>query len=327
MSGSSSSINYNVRPCKSVERKMMCELIGRLSSFDHICNYRYLGMGAKYFTDFSLLHREFGIKDMHSMEINSSENNIKRFEFNRPFNCINVLFGNSSDLLCNKIDWWDDNKTIVWLDYDGGFNHNQLQDVETCISRSGSGSVVFVSFNSDFGNKFKEAEPKEKLEIFKERIDNEVLVTLLKPKDIAKENIYCTINKMFDLVVKNSIAERNRLIEDEEEKLNAKQIVYFKYNDSKAIMLTLGWIVYKNKDAEKVDICKFSELDFCNPTNVPYDISVPNLTYKELSVLNKNMPEANFPIKEAEFFQEDEVESFKKIYRYYPATFEIPNLL
>ena len=67
--------------------------------------------------------------------------------------------------------------------------------------------------------------------------------------------------------------------------------------------------------------------EFAEKEHVPYDISVPNLTYKELSVLNKNMPEANFPIKEAEFFQEDEVEAFKKIYRYYPATFEMPNLL
>ena len=42
-------------------------------------------------------------------------------------------------------------KNIIWLDYDGGINSNQIQDVESCISKVESGSVVFVSFNSDLG--------------------------------------------------------------------------------------------------------------------------------------------------------------------------------
>lgn len=99
MAGSSDSVNYNIRPCKSIERKMMCELISRLAAFDRIDNYRYIGMGAKYFADFSLLHKEFGIHKMHSMEIKSDEKSKKRFEFNKPFNCIKMEFGNSSDIL------------------------------------------------------------------------------------------------------------------------------------------------------------------------------------------------------------------------------------
>ena len=48
MAGSSASVNYNIRPCKSIERKMMCDMISRLTVFDYIKNYRYIGMGAKY---------------------------------------------------------------------------------------------------------------------------------------------------------------------------------------------------------------------------------------------------------------------------------------
>ena len=65
-------------------------MISRLTVFDYIKNYRYIGMGAKYFVDFSLLHKEFGIDNMYSMEINSAEKNRKRFEFNKPFNCIKM---------------------------------------------------------------------------------------------------------------------------------------------------------------------------------------------------------------------------------------------
>ena len=78
MAGSSVSVNYNIRPCKSIERKMMCEIIARLAIFEQLHNYRYIGMGAKYFTDFSLLHKRFGINKMHSMEINCNEITKKR---------------------------------------------------------------------------------------------------------------------------------------------------------------------------------------------------------------------------------------------------------
>ena len=112
MAGSSISVNYNIRPCKSIERKMMCEMISRLTVFDYIKNYRYIGMGAKYFVDFSLLHKEFGINNMYSMEINSAEKNKKRFEFNKPFNCIKMLFGNASDILNSSSIPWKQEKIL-----------------------------------------------------------------------------------------------------------------------------------------------------------------------------------------------------------------------
>jgi len=49
---------------------------------------------------------------------------------------------------------------------------------------------------------------------------------------------------------------------------------------------------------------------------------VPNFTYKELSVLNKNLPNVSYPIAEAQFISEEEIEKYKKIYRYYPTSFE-----
>ena len=116
MAGSSASVNYNIRPCKSIERKMMCDMISRLTVFDYIKNYRYIGMGAKYFVDFSLLHKEFGIDNMYSMEINSAEKNRKRFEFNKPFNCIKMLFGNASDILnSSNIPWKQEKILFGWI--------------------------------------------------------------------------------------------------------------------------------------------------------------------------------------------------------------------
>jgi hypothetical protein len=322
MAGSSASVNYSIRPCKSIERKMMCEMISRLTVFGDIRNYRYIGMGAKYFVDFSLLHKEFGISDMYSMEISSAEKTKKRFEFNKPFNCIKMLFGNSSDLLNSSKIEWKNEKNIIWLDYDGGIKSNQIQDVESCIGKVESGSVVFVSFNADLGDEFKESSPKKRLEIYCSRIDNEILVKLLTPQNMAKGKIYQTTNQMFDNIVKNKISERNSTIIEEDERLFSNQLVYFKYNDSKATMLTLGWIVYKRKDIEKFEKCSFSDFEFYNDTDKPFDITVPNFTYKELAILNQNMPKVTYPIEGADFFEEEEVNAYRKIYKYYPTTFE-----
>ena len=301
MAGSSISVNYNVRPCKSIERKMMCEMISRLNAFDQIENYRYIGMGAKYFADFSLLHKEFGITDMISMEISSDENNKRRFEFNKPFNCINIKFGNASDILNSTQLRWEGIKNIIWLDYDGGMRSNQFQDVETCMAKVDTGSVIFISFNMDLGDAFNKGSPNEKLEIYCSRIDNNLLVELLTPKDLVKEKLFQTTNRMFDIIIKNKISIRNKTILNEKERYQCRQVAYFKYKDSQATMLTLGWIVYNNSDIEAFEKCRFSDLEFYNCTDQPYDITVPNFTYKELSVLNKNMPNLSYPIKEAEF--------------------------
>ena len=61
-------INYSIRPAKSAERKMLCELIQHLSVFHKLSDYQYIGFGSTYFTDFSLFHRNLGINKMISIE-------------------------------------------------------------------------------------------------------------------------------------------------------------------------------------------------------------------------------------------------------------------
>ena len=68
MPGSDQNINYQIRPSKSIERKMMCELVKEIQIIQGTSELRYIGMGAKYFTDFLLFHNEFGVTDMISIE-------------------------------------------------------------------------------------------------------------------------------------------------------------------------------------------------------------------------------------------------------------------
>ena len=85
------------RPAKSVERKMLCEALKRLLNFSDLGKYKYIGFGSIFFSDFSLIHKSFGIKDMIS--IDNKEKDKERFKFNCPYKCVELQFGESNDIL------------------------------------------------------------------------------------------------------------------------------------------------------------------------------------------------------------------------------------
>ena len=327
MAGSGAVVNYNIRPCKNIERKMMCEMISCLATVDDLSEYRYIGMGAKYFVDFIQMHKKFGIKEMYSLETMRTDEVKKRFEFNKPFNCINLVFKNSTEWLSSTGFRWKDKKDIIWFDYDGSFTSNQLKDVEFCAGKVQSGSMIFVSTSLNFGLDFDELDPKEKLARFCERVDNESYTKHLQAKNFAAQGLYRELANTFSLVINDSLLRRNIVIENDSKKMYAERIAYFAYTDSLTPMVTLGWIFFSDYDKEKITQCGIDRLSFYNKTNVPYDISVPNFTYKELAVLNKNMPNVEYPIVDATFFSQEEVEAYKKIYRYYPTTVETNTVL
>lgn len=321
MAGSSSVVNYNVRPCKSIERKMMCDLISRLSSFDKLTDYRYVGFGAKYFADFVLIHKTFGIHNMLSMEKQGSSKNQQRFEFNKPFNCISVKYGEANNILSSTQFSWK-KRSIIWLDYDGGLTGLQIQTLQTCIKKATSGSMIFFTTNADFGEKYNKGTPKDRQKIFFERVKNDEYVNQLSVKSFAGNGLYKCIQNVLSVMIEDTIAGRNMSISNTKKHITCDQIAYFNYADSSAPMVTLGWVVYSEEEKAKRSNCIFDQFEFYNPTSTPYDLTVPNFTYKELAVLNKNMPELNFPIEEAAFFEQEEVEAYKKLYRYYPTTIE-----
>lgn len=104
-------INYSLRPAKNIERKMLCETLQRLSFIQKLEKYRYIGFGSTYFSDFNLLHRLLGISKMISIE--KDKKNKDRFEFNKPFSCIEMKFGSSNEVL-PMLKWKE--PSIVWVD-------------------------------------------------------------------------------------------------------------------------------------------------------------------------------------------------------------------
>lgn len=306
-------INYSLRPSKNVERKMICEYIRELKKEYEINKYRYIGFGSFYFSDFILLHKEFNINKMISIE--KDERNSERFNFNKPYSCIDIYFGESSDVLNSDIEWDSRTKDIIWLDYDKVLDESKILDFETCIKNSISGSLVMLSFNATLNDK-REGGRREDLikNCTEERVSTDILEKELDPIESHK-----TFRKIINNALEKSLVDKNSKYVEECDKYSAKQIIFFKYRDA-APMLTLGYILIKNSELDKYNRCKFNEIEFFSENEDPYKIDVPNFTYKELQLINSKLPNVTIDNiqKEMPFISMKDLEKYTKIYRYFP---------
>ena len=150
-------INYMLRPNKNVERKLIVATLKRLEQCFRVQDYRYIGFGSMWFTDFILMHKVVGIGDMITIEREKSRE--KRVEFNKPFACIAVRMESAATALGEVLDG---KQTLVWLDYDGPLKNALSGDVETAVGGMSSGSLILVTINAQVeqlrGNKLEDIE-------------------------------------------------------------------------------------------------------------------------------------------------------------------------
>ena len=170
-------LNYDIRISKTVERKMLAETFARLSGIGCISSYRYVGMGSYYFTDFRLFHRTLGITDMISIEWDKNES---RFNFNRPFGCVEILFGKSSEVIPN-LSW--EKKTILWLDYDSHLDASKLLDIKEFVANAIPGSLLIVTLAADTKD-LEEQDRTKRLEKIKAVVGKNKI-----PRDVAEKDL------------------------------------------------------------------------------------------------------------------------------------------
>src|SRR4051812_29461662 len=118
-------VNFAVRPNKSVERKLVFEALRALDPPFSFKRFRYLGLGGIWFTDFVLAHRTLRIDHFHSVQEHSSK--AERARFNRPFATVEVSEGKSTNVLPTLS--LNSQRAIVWMDYDTAITGPVLQDI------------------------------------------------------------------------------------------------------------------------------------------------------------------------------------------------------
>lgn len=309
MAGSGNKINYNLRPAKQIERKMLCEAMRKLTPFSKLETYTYIGFGSFYFRDFYLLHKSLGIQNMISIE--SEITNIERFEFNKPFRCIKVIFGPSNSIL-PSLDW--NLKTIAWLDYDGPLNTSVLTDINFVIQKLSPGSMFIVSVNAE---PLKKTDTEKPIEIFKNLVGELKVPTDIN--DSSKFSGWETAN-IYYRVIKNEIQEhlstRNGP-RPTNNKFEFKQLFNFHYSDN-AKMLTVGGVLIESGQSHTFDSCAFQDLPFVSLNEIPYLIELPLLTYREIRYLDSKLPNEQIEELKGNGIPEKELREYSKLYRYFP---------
>jgi hypothetical protein len=323
-------IDYRLRPAKAVERKMIVEAIRRLGLSWSLSDYRYVGLGSIYFADFLMVHQALNLSDMISMEREIGDK--PRFEFNRPYRCVQIKFGDSIDIL-PKLPW--DKRCILWLDYDDNLRSSMIADLKTAAQSVTSGSVVLISIN--VGN---ERPPQDiaqdarasnewRLREFSERIGRENVPLGVDGAMLRGASLSKVSWKVLSNAVTEQLVARNGRGDMRSDTLLAKQIIHFGYADGSP-MLSVGWVFYTHSEQALADRCDFDSIGFCRGGDEPIKIFAPILTPKEIRHFNAALPDGTLASSDASRklaqqtgVPEIDIHRFAEVYRYYPHYAEI----
>lgn len=305
-------LNYETRPAKFTERKML------LSTFLRLCNhfkgeYQYIGLGGTTFTDFKLFHKELHINEMCSIEGGTGLTK-EKVKFNCPYSFINLHHELTSEAL-NKIDLTK--KSLIWLDYDGDLDNYMFEDLKIILNQLPIGSIYLMSCNRQL--KDKHTGDIYSVEKFQEKFGGLVPFGI-KDIDFSGENDYKTTRKMFQNLIDGSIKIRNKIGEN----INFIQLYNLIYQENRgARMYTFGGIITE-KDTNFEDL-NLSEFEFISNTDEVYKIKLPNLTMKEIDLINKHLATHDEAEELAKLKIVDlpEIIEYKSIYKYLPSFFDV----
>ncbi|MFJ1328908.1 O-methyltransferase [Capnocytophaga canimorsus] len=304
-------LNYELRPAKFTERKML------LSSFLRVCNqfngkYQYIGLGGLSFTDFKLFHKELHIDEMYSLEGGSFS--VDRLQLNCPYSFINIIKEKSTSAL-TKINLT--RKSLVWLDYDDTLDEYMFEDLSILMNKLPIGSVYLISCNREL--KSEETGDVYTVEEFRQKFGN------YAPFDLSQKNLsgaedFQTIRKMISTLINKIINERNR----NGENIVFHQLFHLLYQENRgAKMYTFGGVITESdKTFESLNL---SDFEFIKNEDYEYKIDIPNLTIKEIELINKNLFEtANLQdFIERKIVTEREIEKYNSTYKYLPNYFDV----
>lgn len=326
MSNSDRKVNYFTRPAKSIERKLIRDLMICLYPFGGIENYRYVGFGSKYFTDFILFHKALDIKSMISVE--SDTNAVERYEFNKPYDFIDMSYGLSTSVLPN-LDFSP--KTVFWLDYDSAFNRTVLEDLAIVMERAGSGTMFFSSFNS---KPFTFSYLKDKhcasshLGLFKKElislVGEEHLPVPFVESGLSRWQDYSLmLKRIYFNVIERVLTNRN-FGQSAEDTWKFEQICFINYKDG-VEMTTFGCVLFQEKHRDLFDACFFNKRQGFRSEDEALCIHAPNFTTKEIGFLMGKMPLSDSESRKLDkkIFSDKDVKHFSDFYRYFPAFSEV----
>lgn len=268
-------VSYDLRPAKQVERRMLIDAFHRLASAGFpISDYRYTGFGSIYFVDFILFHKLLGIRKLLSVEFDPRIE--KRVRFNAPFKEIELEICPIGDVIPTLKQ---DEKHILWLDYDDLIRREQLSDVTQAANILSPGSVLLVTVDVEppAGRG-----PTQWREFFKSEAEDYLGEKAAK-SDFHKSNLPALNGHIIGQAIKQGLVGRGGVA--------FQPLFNFLYRDGHQ-MLTVGGMLSTPAERRALRGASLDETVYHRTTlsGGSYEITVPRLTRKERLFLDRAMP-------------------------------------
>lgn len=303
-------LNYETRPLKFTERKMLLSCLTRIVNF-YNNQYQYIGLGGVSFTDFKLFHKELHISEMYSIEAGSKISE-EKLKFNSPYAFIKIIKDISTNAL-NNIPL--DKKTLVWLDYDGNLEDYMFNDVTALFSKLPEGSIYIMTCNREL--KSKETGIEYTADEF-QTVFGHLIPFQLKNKDFSNTNNYLTIRKMLKSQIDNTLKQRAQ----SDVSLKFEQLFNITYQENRgAQMYTYGGLITKNEF--NINDIFLEDFEFLSSDEETYKLDIPNFTRKEIDLVDTNLIENEAHLLSLGIVLESELKKYKKTYKYIPNFFDV----
>ncbi len=301
-------VPYDLRPAKQVERRMLIDAFHRLSHAGFpIADYQYTGFGSIYFVDFILFHKLLGMNKLLSVEFDTEIE--KRVKFNKPFSGIKVVIAPIGDVIPTLPQ---DEKHILWLDYDDIVKRDHLSAVAQAASDLSPGSILLVTVDVEPP---PGTEPADWREYFEDEV-GEFLGEKKNIKDFSQSALPELNGHLIEQAIKQGLVARPNI--------TFVPLFNFIYKDGHE-MLTVGGMIAEPAEKRKIKRASLDETLYYRKSlsKTPYKIRVPRLTRKERLHMDKAMPCGEGWSPEEFELSQDEVSAYREIYRFCPAYAEL----
>lgn len=309
ISKSALSVQYDLRPAKQVERRMLVDAFQRLAQAGfEIRDYQYTGFGSIYFVDFIIFHKLLGINKLVSIEHDGSLE--ERVKYNCPFKCVDIKIDLSTNIIPTLSQ---DSNHILWLDYDEPVKSSILDDMYLAGSQLSSGSIILVTVDVEPPDKESD-EPK----VSKEYFENEASKYLgtMEIQEFTKSKLPRTSMLVLLKALKEGM--RGRI------GIEYHPIFNFLYADDHR-MITIGGVIGSEVEKRKIGKMNLEGASYLR-TNIddnPYEIKVTPFTRKERHLLDSAMPCTDGWQPNEFTIPAEHIEAYREIYRFLPAYAEL----
>jgi hypothetical protein len=306
-------VNYSLRPSKSIQRQLVFEGAGRILATLAEPDVIYVGMGSIWFTDFQMAYKQLGVKK--SISIEGNEIGYRRAQFNAPFATVDVRHGLTGAVLPTLLvsEELKQKPWMIWLDYDYELNESTADDMRVVIEGAPKNSVLVVTFN---GLDRRYGKPNERAERLRQVLGSVV------PDDLEQRK--CKGDEMLATLADLALMRMEAIAQDCARPGGFIPAFRAIYKDG-APMVTVGGVLSGTEHAEEIAALVTRGDWPCTP---PALIVAPHLTMKEAAALQAQLPRIDrltrAAVQALGFDLEDgQAEAFETYYLRYPSFAQI----